>query len=189
MNINYWLKKIFSKATCQLSKGATLGSTASIQNARGIDSCIRIGMNSFIAGEIFVFAHGGEIELGDWCFVGEGAKVWSALKISIGNRVLISHNVNIFDSLTHPISATKRHLQFKAIMQQGHPRNIDLNERPVEIGDDVWIGANSCILSGVNIGAGAIVGAGSVVTKDIAPHTIVAGNPARLIRELRDDER
>lgn len=189
MNVDYWLKKLFARATCQLSRGAMLGSTARIRNARGIDSCIRIGMNSFIAGELFVFAHGGEIELGDWCFVGESARVWSACKITIGHRVLISHNVNIFDSLTHPISATERHLQFKEIIQQGHPYTIDLNERPVEISDDVWIGANSCILSGVHIGAGAIVGAGSVVTKDISPHTIVAGNPARIIRELGNDER
>jgi acetyltransferase-like isoleucine patch superfamily enzyme len=57
------------------------------------------------------------------------------------------------------------------------------------ISDFVWIGANVIILKGVTIGEGAIVGAGSVVTKDVPPYTIVAGNPARIIREIPENER
>jgi len=102
---------------------------------------------------------------------------------------LISHNVNIFDSLTHPLSARLRHAQFKAITQTGHPRTIDLGERPVTVGNDVWIGANACVLRGVTIGEGAVVGAGAVITHNVPPYTIVAGNPARVIRELGLDER
>jgi acetyltransferase-like isoleucine patch superfamily enzyme len=59
----------------------------------------------------------------------------------------------------------------------------------VTVGNDVWIGANACVLRGVALGEGAIVGTGSVVTKDVPPYTIVAGNPARVIRELTPDER
>lgn len=72
---------------------------------------------------------------------------------------------------------------------------VELNESvetiskgPVVVGDDVWIGARSTILSGVNIGQGAIVGAGSVVTKDIPPYAIVAGNPARVIKYRFDSQ-
>jgi galactoside O-acetyltransferase len=61
--------------------------------------------------------------------------------------------------------------------------------KPVKIEDKVWIGFNSIILKGVTVGEGAIVGAGSVVTKDVPPYTIVAGNPARIIRELTPEER
>jgi acetyltransferase-like isoleucine patch superfamily enzyme len=61
--------------------------------------------------------------------------------------------------------------------------------KPVKINDRVWIGFNSIILKGVTIGEGGIVGAGSVVTKDVPPYTIVAGNPARVIREIPIDER
>lgn len=189
MNFDYWARRVFGKATCKLGDGARLAPTARIRNIRGKNEHIRIGSNSWVAGELTIFAHGGDLELGEWCFVGAGTRIWSACSIKIGSRVLISHNVNIFDSLTHPLNPEQRHLQFRAIMLNGHPREIDLGERPIEIGDDVWIGANSCVLRGVTIGKGAIIGAGSVATKDVAPYTIVAGNPARIIRELAEDER
>ena len=65
---------------------------------------------------------------------------------------------------------------------------MDLSERPVTLNNDVWIGANACVLRGVTIGEGAIVGAGSVVTHDIPPFTIAAGNPACVIRSLTSNE-
>jgi acetyltransferase-like isoleucine patch superfamily enzyme len=76
-----------------------------------------------------------------------------------------------------------------AIASIGHPSQIDLGEEAVYIDDDVWIGAMSIILKGVTIGEGAIVGAGSVVTKDVPPWAIVAGNPAKIIREIGINER
>ena len=140
-------------------------------------------------GELFTFAHGGEIKIGEWCYVGEGSRIWSAASIEIGNRVLISHSVNIFDSLTHPLQAAARHEQVKQIFEQGHPRQISLDESPVKICDDAWIGAGAIVLRGVTIGEGGVVAAGAVVTKDVLPYSIVAGNPAVLVRELSPDER
>jgi acetyltransferase-like isoleucine patch superfamily enzyme len=184
------LKKIFRKNNNFIRQsGAVLYNTASILNNHDDPSAIIIGSFSHIRGELFTFAHGGRIEIGQYCYLGEQSRIWSAKKISIGNRVLISHNVNIFDSNTHPINPRDRHEQFKQIITQGHPKSIELNERSVIIHDDVLIGCMAIILSGVNIGEGAIIGAGSVVTKDVPPYTIVAGNPARPVRELRDDER
>lgn len=61
--------------------------------------------------------------------------------------------------------------------------NLPVVASPIKVGDRVWIGGLSIILPGVTIGEGAIVGAGSVVTKDVAPHTVVAGNPARYIKD------
>jgi len=107
----------------------------------------------------------------------------------MGNRVLIAHNVTILDSLTHPIGARARHEHFKYIITEGYPDRIDLGERAVDIGDDVWIGCMSVVLRGVSLGRGAIVGAGSVVTENVPPWTLAAGNPARIIRELDGDER
>lgn len=66
----------------------------------------------------------------------------------------------------------------------GHPST----KGDVVIGNDVWIGANALILSGVHIGDGAVIGACSVVTKDVEPYTIVAGNPAKMIRKRFDEE-
>ena len=102
---------------------------------------------------------------------------------------MISHNVNIFIILTHPINPRARHEQFKQMITTGHPKELDLAERPVVIHDDVLIGCLAIILAGVSIGEAAIVAAGSVVTKNVPPYTIVAGNPARIIREIPLAER
>jgi len=163
--------------------------TASIHNVRRVRDAIRVGANTHIRGELFTFAHGGEISIGEYCYVGEQSRIWSASKITIGNRVLIAHNVNIFDNLTHPINAAERHEQFFQIVTKGYSNRIDLKESPVFIGDDAWIGCSAIVLKGVTIGEGAIIGAGSVVSKDVPPFTIVAGNPAKIIRELGPDER
>ena len=189
MNLDFWLRRLSGRATCLLGNGTRLQASARIRNIRGDNRFIRVGDNSLVAGELLVFAHGGDITIVDWCFVGEGARIWSSDNIKIGNRVLISHNVNIFDSLSHPLNPRLRHEQFKSILTSGHPRKLDLAEQPVSIDDDVWIGANASILSGVHLGEGAIIGTGSVVTRDVAAFTMVAGNPATAIRELSADER
>jgi acetyltransferase-like isoleucine patch superfamily enzyme len=186
MNIDYWIRRIVGKATCISEAQSRITWSARIRNIRGDSGLIRIGNYTLIAGELLTFAHGGEIEIGDWCFVGPGTRVWSGAKIKIGSRVLISHNVNIFDSLTHPLDAEARHQHFRHIFRQGHPSKIDLDDQPVTIGDDVWIGANASILRGVNIGPRAIVGIGSVVTKNVPADGVVAGNPARVIRTRAD---
>jgi acetyltransferase-like isoleucine patch superfamily enzyme len=79
-------------------------------------------------------------------------------------------------------------MQFKDISTTGHPRSIDLDEKPVTIGDDAWIGAGALVLKGVSIGTCAVVGAGAVVTRDVPAATIVAGNPAAVIRALTPQE-
>lgn len=124
----------------------------------------------------------------DYCYVGFNTFIWSASNITIGNRVLISHNCNIFDNDTHPIDPDARHQQFKEIITTGQPRNIDLKEEGIVIEDDVLIAANSTILKGITIGRAAIVGVGSVVTRDVLPGVVVAGNPARVIRKLEFGE-
>src|SRR5882762_3138856 len=115
MNMRYSFQRLLRRAPCELGKGAQLKMSARILNARGGSQHIRIGNHSIIRGELMVFGHGGRLIIGDWCYVGEGTRIWSASSISIGDRVLISHNVNIFDNLTHPLSASARHNQFVAI--------------------------------------------------------------------------
>jgi acetyltransferase-like isoleucine patch superfamily enzyme len=120
---------------------------------------------------------------------GEGTRIWSAASIEIGDRVLISHSATIFDSLTHPLRVAERREQVRQIFQQGHPKQLSLDENPVKIGDDAWIGAGAMVMRGVTVGNGGIVAAGAVVTRDVPPFTIMAGNPAVVIRELQVDER
>lgn len=185
-----WMKRIVLSRRMLLDVRAVIHPTATVHNIRQQRHSIRVGANTHLKGELLTFAHGGEISIGEYCYVGEQSHIWSAASISIGDRVLISHNVNIFDSLTHPINPLKRHQHFHQIVTCGHPGQVDLlDESPVRIGNDVWIGCLAIILRGVTIGEGAIVGAGSVVSKDVPPFTIVAGNPARIVRELGPDER
>jgi len=137
MNLHTLVRRLLRRPTCVMGEKSRLTHEARILNIRGPSDQIRIGSNTVIRGELMVFAHGGQIEIGDWCFVGPGAHVWSGASIMIGDRVLIAHNVNIFDNLTHPIQPEARHAQFKAIATTGHPTELDLEDRPVTIGDDV----------------------------------------------------
>ena len=128
-----------------------------------------------------------KIIIGDDSYIGENTKIWAYKDISVGNHVNIAHNVSIFDSNTHPTDYLERRDHVHDIIW-GSDMFVDyptLQSEPVVIEDDVWIGCNCVILKGVKVGQGAIVGAGSVVTRDIAPWTVVAGNPAVKVKELR----
>lgn len=184
----YYLKRLLRRPTCVMGPRTRLSFTASIDNISSTSKSILIGSNSIIKGQLLVFPHGGHIHIGDWCYLGESSRLWSSSSIRIGNRVVIAHNVNIFDSQTHPISAELRHRHFRQIALFGHPHSIDLGEKPVNICDDVWLAAGATILRGVTVGTGAIVGAGSVVTQDVPPWTMVAGNPAKIVRRLSPEQ-
>jgi acetyltransferase-like isoleucine patch superfamily enzyme len=171
-------------ACCLCNKTAMLYDTARVINNMKRKETIKIGAFTHIRGELLTFAHGGRIEIGDYCYVGANTCIWSGKSIRIGNRVLIGHNCNIFDNDTHPLDPEMRHRQFKQIITTGQPQTIDLKDQEIVIEEDVLVAASVTILKGVRIGRAAVIGAGSVVTKDIAPYTIVAGNPAKLIREI-----
>jgi acetyltransferase-like isoleucine patch superfamily enzyme len=186
MNWHLTLQRLRGRPTCVRHATTKILRQARIINIGRESSQIPIGAHSVIEGELLVFAHGGRIQIGEWCFVGRNTNIWSGRSVEIGDRVLIAHGVNVFDNLTHPMAPSARHDHFRHIMEKGHPDSIDLGDRPVVIEPDAWIGAGAIVLRGTRIGRGAIVGAGAVVTADVAPMTIVAGNPARFIRAVGD---
>lgn len=149
---------------------------------------ICIGDNTWIRGTLTLFPHNEEctIKIGRDGYIGDHTRLWAAKQIEIGDRVLIAHNVNIFDTTTHPMDKKTRHEHECVVKKLGMPREKypTIDESPVKIENDVWIGCNSLVMRGVTIGEGAIVAAGSVVTKDVPPNTVVAGNPARVIKDL-----
>jgi len=112
-----------------------------------------------------------ELIIGDSVSI-SGATISVAKKITIGNNVLIGTGVIITDSDSHPIHFVDRETSKEAIAQE------------VRIGDEVFIGARAIILKGVTVGMGAVIGAGSVVTKDVSTFTVVAGNPAHWVKTL-----
>lgn len=170
------------KRLCETGPGVTLYPGCRIQNNQRNNRAIRIGANSKIHGSLLVLGHGGSISIGVDSFVSEATRIWSGAKISIGDRVLISHNVEIHDTNSHSLSARERHIHFLEIIESGHPKRVDnIGEAAICIEDDVWIGFNSTILKGVTIGKGAIVSACSLVIHDVEPYAIVGGSPAKVI--------
>ena len=138
-----------------------------------------LGKRSWLAGELLVYPHGGRIEIGDYCYIGQGTRIWSLSHVKLGNRVFVSHDVNVHDNDAHALSAAERHRHFRELVEVGRAsfaENVAIGR--IEIADDVWIGFNATILKGVRIGEGAIVGACSTVTRDVAAYTVVAGSPA-----------
>lgn len=178
--------RLRGRPTAVVGRGTQLLGTARIYNLGRNSNEIAIGAGSIVRGELLRFAHGGRIVIGRHCYIGEGTRIWSGRSITIGDHVLIAHNVSIFDNLTHPIDWRARRVHFAAIASSGHPSDVDLDDRPVVIGEDAWIGAHALVLRGVTIGPRAVVAAGSVVTRDVPADTIVAGNPATAIRSLED---
>ena len=147
---------------------------------------ICIGKESCIRGSLVTDRPGGEIIMGNRCYVGSGTRIWASEEVNIGDNVLIAHNCNIFDNDTHPVDYLERREDANNIIFRGVREKFNsLSSKKVMIGNDVWIGCNAIILKGVTIGDGAIIAAGSVVTKDVEPWSLVAGNPARFVKKLR----
>lgn len=112
------------------------------------------------------------IIIGDNTYIGEYNNIRAANgEIIIGDSCLISQHITMVTT-NHNISKSKK------IIEQGW----NVNRNRIEIGNDVWIGANSVILPGVTIHKGAVVAAGSIVTKDVPEYAIVAGNPAKILK-------
>lgn len=111
---------------------------------------------------------GGRLEIGDGTFLNQGATIIAAHSITIGPDVLVGDHVAIYDTDYHPL-------------EEGAP----VRSAPVIVERNAWLARGCVILPGVTVGESAVVGAGSVVTEDVPPRTLVAGNPARVVRELR----
>ena len=119
----------------------------------------------------FFCDYGTNIELGERVFFNFNCIVLDVCRVRIGDYTLIGPAVQIYTPM-HPLDAAqRRHHEFG---------------KPVEIGSDVWIGGGAIILPGVRIGSRAVIGAGSVVTRDVPDDVFAAGNPCRVIRRLQD---
>jgi len=163
---------------------------AEVFNLQNNPNKIEIGLNTHIRGELLVFKYGGKIRIGNNCFVGKGSRIWSGELITVGDNVLISHNVGISDTNSHEINHVERGDRYNELVTNGHwITKGSIETSSILIKDYAWVSFGAIILRGVTIGKGAIVAAGSVVTKDVPDWTIVGGNPAKVIREIPKDER
>lgn len=149
-------------------------------------SIVDIKQDTQVPGQLIFDRENAKISVGQRSFI--HAIVIAAQEIQIGDDVMISWGTTIVDHNSHAVAFSQR-ANDATEWRKGNKDWSNVVCRPVRISNKVWIGFNAIILKGVHIGEGAIVGAGSVVTKDVAPWTIVGGNPAKLIRAIPEHER
>ena len=147
---------------------------------------LRIGSKSIIRCRIDFDSPRGEVVIGDRCYLGASHLVCHT-GIRIGDDVIMSWGVTVVDHDSHSLNWAERNLDV-ADWMRGVKRWDSVTVRPVCIGDKAWIGFGASILKGVSVGEGAVVGANAVVTRDVPPYTVVAGNPARVVRRLKEGQ-
>ena len=118
---------------------------------------------------------GKHVRLGNYVYANFNLTLVDDGNIDIGDNVMFAPNVTVITA-THPV--------LPALREKGLQFNVD-----VKICPNVWIGAGAIIMPGITVGENSVVGAGSVVTKDVPPNTVVVGNPARVLREIGEHDR
>lgn len=117
------------------------------------------------------------LKIGNGVYLNEGVHIVCNIAVTIGNRCLIASDVVILDDDGHPLDWRKRHNHWPESPE-------DRLGAPIVIEENVWIGTRAILLKGVHVGTGAVVAAGAVVTHDVLERTLVAGVPARIIRQV-----
>ncbi len=156
-----------------LHRGSSVGHFSTFITCKNnISNNIELGENSKISNSCHVLSSGGAVIIGNNSFIGGHSVLLGGGGITIGHNVLISYHACICSS-SH---------QTETNLAEGIYRNDTF--APITIEDNVFIGANTTLLMGITIGKDVVIGAGSVVTKNIPPRQIWAGNPAKKIKEI-----
>lgn len=154
---------------------------------------VNAGRDNMLDCQILFESGKGDVIIGNNVYIGN-SKIICRSKIEFGNNIFVAWGVYFYDHDSHSMDYKLR--QQDILQQLEDQRNGDLfiknknwdvvSTAPIKICDNAWIGLNAIILKGVTIGEGSIVGAGSVVTKDVEPWTVVAGNPAKVVKKLEN---
>lgn len=191
MRIYQWLLRIQAKRKERRFRAlATMGTDVEITPKANIfvepGGEVTIGSHASIVGVISA-KKGAKISIGDY-FSFRGGVIGAVNSITIGSHVVISNSVYIMDNNNHPTSEIERHAMLESGFYSDAWSWKHSASAPIVIEDDVWIGQGVAILKGVTIGHGSVVALNSVVTKSVPPHSIVAGNPARVVKTIPEEE-
>jgi acetyltransferase-like isoleucine patch superfamily enzyme len=167
-----------------LRKGENSTLSGSI-DMRSLNSYIEIGDDCLIEGTLVTETDGSRIKIGNNVYIGGGTLLDCVISIQIEDDVLIAYQNILADSDNHNVDYEIRKKDLADWRNGGKHDWITTNSAPIKISKGAWIGARCIILKGVTIGEGAVIGAGSVVTKDVPDWTMVAGNPARIVKRLK----
>jgi acetyltransferase-like isoleucine patch superfamily enzyme len=159
------------------------GPSSKCINNTGKKENIKIGDNCEIRAQLIAECNS-FIIVGKYTTMRDNTRLFAINKIEIGDYVIISNNVIIYDNNNHPTSPEQRVSMSKSGFYSDlwHPKHSA--HAPIRIHDNVWIGERAIILKGVTIGKGAIIAMGAVVTKDVPEYAIVAGNPAGIAKYI-----
>jgi acetyltransferase-like isoleucine patch superfamily enzyme len=155
---------------------------------RGANSRIEVGRDCLIDGILVTEAPGSAIRIGSNVSIGGQSLLAAVQSIVVEDDVLISYQCIIVDSDNHNLRYSLRKNDLHEWLTGRHDWN-KVQTQPVRICKGSWLGARVIVTKGVTIGEGAVCGMGSVVTRDVPPYAVVAGNPARIIKELPVGER
>lgn len=144
---------------------------------------LHIGKDGLIRGLLILERPASRIRIGDRVAIGNGTILDCAGEIAVEDDVILSYDCILADSDNHSLHMAERCKDVQN-WKKGHHDWSRAAIRPIRICRGAWIGARACILKGVTVGEGAVVGMASVVTRDVEPFTVVGGNPARVIRRL-----
>lgn len=183
--LNLFLKRKFSNK-CTFNGEVFFSRTSKIAIKEGsTNKDIILGNNCRMYGNL-QSQSGGKIILADYTQISFGTKFMAVNSIIVGKGSCFGHNSTICDNNNHPLNPQKRKEMTHSPWDSPLRKWANSESKPIIIGEYVWVGSDVRICKGVTIGDGAIIAANSVVTKDVPANSIVAGNPARVVKERID---
>ena len=160
--------RVHLRSATRLGRRVTLRGRARIRNEGTMTVGDRVRLDSTLATLELVTTGTGHLEIGDNVFINHGTSIVAGSHVRIGNDCLIGTHVMVMDCDYHRVE----------------DKAWDTTGKPIVLEDRVWLANRSIVLKGVTIGHDAVVAAGAVVTRDVPPRSVVAGNPARVVRQF-----